>query len=78
MSHRKTDLGIPSREKSAKVVLVVAVIFRLIAGLRPGAAWLGLIFGLGFALALLVEFAGGGRRQLVPTGGERFRHSGLS
>jgi len=41
------------------VGLVVATIFRLFAGLRPGAAWLGLIFALGFGLALLMEFAGG-------------------
>ena len=27
MSHRKTDLGIPHRSKSAKVVLVCAVLF---------------------------------------------------
>ena len=38
---------------------VIAAIFGFIAGLRPGAAWLGLILALGFALALLLEIAGG-------------------
>jgi len=32
MSHRKTDLGIPSRKKSAKVVLVVVGIMAILIG----------------------------------------------
>ena len=55
----RLDRSRPSRIAFAMVGLVVATIFRLLAGLRPGAAWLGLIFALGFGLALLMEFAGG-------------------
>jgi hypothetical protein len=52
------DRSRPSRIAFAMVGLLIATIFRFIAGFRPGAAWLGLIFALGFALALLMEFAG--------------------
>jgi len=62
----KLDRSRPSRIAFAMVGLVVATIFRLIAGLRPGAAWLGLIFSLCFGLALLVEFAGGWEETTRP------------
>jgi len=55
----RIDRSRPSRITFAMVGLVVAAIFRVIAGLRPGAAWLSLAFALGFALVLLLEFAGG-------------------
>ena len=56
----------PFRIEVAAVGLVIAIVFRFIAGLRPGASWLGLIFALGFALALLLEFAGGWERTTRP------------
>jgi hypothetical protein len=56
----------PFRIEVAAVGLLIAIIFRFIAGIRPGASWLGLIFALGFALALLLEFAGGWERTTRP------------
>jgi len=56
----------PFRIEDAAVGLLIAIIFRFIAGIRPGASWLGLIFALGFALALLLEFAGGWERTTRP------------
>jgi drug/metabolite transporter superfamily protein YnfA len=55
----RIDRSRPSRIAFAMVGTVIAAIFGFIAGLRPGAAWLGLILALGFALALLLEIAGG-------------------
>jgi hypothetical protein len=60
------DRSRPFRIEVAAVGLVIAIVFRFIAGLRPGASWLGLIFALGFALALLLEFAGGWERTTRP------------
>ena len=60
------DRSRPFRIEVAAVGLVIATIFRFIAGIRPGASWLGLIFALGFALALLLEFAGGWERTTRP------------
>jgi len=62
----RVDRSRPSRIAFAMAGLVIASIFRLIAGLRPGGAWLGLIFALGFALALLMEFAGGWEEATRP------------
>jgi hypothetical protein len=46
--------------------IVIAAPLGFIAGLRPGAAWLGLILALGFALALLLEIAGGWEETTRP------------
>ena len=62
----KVDRSRPSRIAFAMAGLAIASIFRLIAGLRPGGAWLGLIFALGFALAPLMEFAGGWEETTRP------------
>ena len=62
----RVDRSRPSRIAFAMAGLVFATIFRLFAGIRPGAAWLGLIFALGFALALLMEFAGGWEQTTHP------------
>jgi hypothetical protein len=62
----RVDRSRPSRIAFAMAGLVFATIFRLFAGIRPGAAWLGLIFALGFALALLMEFAGGWEETTRP------------
>jgi hypothetical protein len=62
----RIDRSRPFRIEFALVGLVAASIFRLIAGLRPGATWLSLTFALGFALALLLEFAGGWEETTSP------------
>jgi len=62
----RIDRSRPFRIEFALVGLVAASIFRLIAGLRPGAAWLSLTFALAFALALLMEFAGGWEQTTRP------------
>ena len=62
----RVDRSRPSRIAFAMAGLAIASIFWLIAGLRPGAAWLGLMLALGFALTLLMEFAGGWEETTRP------------
>jgi len=63
----RVDRSRPSRIAFAMVGIVIAGSFGFIAGLRPGAAWLGLILALGFALALLLEIAGGWEEATRPS-----------
>ena len=60
------DRSRPARMALAFFGLVVAVVLGLLLGVIRQATWISLIFALGFALALLLEIAGGWRETTRP------------
>jgi hypothetical protein len=69
-SHReimaKLDRSRPTRIAVALLGLVIAGVLGLLLGVFREAGWLSLIFALAFALALLVEMAGGWQETTRP------------
>ena len=62
------DRSRPARMALALFGLVVSGVLGLLLGVIRQATWISLIFALAFALALLLEIAGGWREQLVHFG----------
>ena len=62
----KLDRSRPARMALAVFGLVVAGVMGVILGVVREAGWLSLIFALAFALALLVEIAGGWQELIRP------------
>jgi hypothetical protein len=60
------DRSRPARMAIALFGLVVAVVLGLLLGVIRQATWISLIFALAFALALLLEIAGGWRETTRP------------
>jgi hypothetical protein len=60
------DRSRPARIAIAVLGIVITVNLGVLLGIRQ-AGWLSLIFALGFALALLLEFAGGWEEAIRPT-----------
>ena len=60
------DRSRPARMALALLGLVVAVVLGLLLGVIRQATWISLIFALAFALALLLEIAGGWRETTRP------------
>ena len=74
----RLDRSRPARMALALFALVGAGVLGLILGVVREAGWLSLLFALAFALALLLEIAGGGRRRRVDLGGDCCRRFRLS
>jgi hypothetical protein len=62
----RLDRSRPARMALALFGLVVAVVLGLLLGVVRQATWISLIFALAFALALLLEIAGGWQETTRP------------
>src|SRR5437016_9358010 len=63
----KLDRSRPTRIALAVLGLVIAGVLGLLLGVVREAGWLSLIFALAFALALLLEIAGGWQETTRPS-----------
>jgi hypothetical protein len=61
------DRSRPSRIAIAMLGIVITVIVGVLLGVVRQAGWLSLIFALAFALALLLEIAGGWEEAIRPS-----------